>query len=84
MSAVGAVGAWLVYRGYERVGLPLLAVYAVLGMDSLGHYVLAPLSAHSWSMNSTILLEVGAAGLVLIEVVRRSCSVYKKRPVTAR
>lgn len=71
MSAVGGVGALLVYRGRESLGLMLLAVYAALGMDSLGHYVVAPLSAHSSMMNTTILLEVGAAALVLSEVTRR-------------
>jgi hypothetical protein len=48
-----------------------LAVYAVLGLDSIGHYVLAPLSDHTVIMNSTILLEVVAAALVLIEVVKQ-------------
>lgn len=83
MTAVGAVGTWLIYRRFERVGLPLLAAYALLGMDSLGHYVLAPLSAHSMMMNATILFEVTAAALVLIEVVRRACSAYGKRPLTS-
>jgi hypothetical protein len=71
MTAVGGIGTLLVLRGYERIGLSLLAVYAMLGLDSLGHYVVAPLSAHTAMMNSTILLEVGAAGLVSIEVARR-------------
>lgn len=75
MTAVGGAGALLVYRGREWSGLALLAVYAVLGLDSLGHYVVAPLSAHTAMMNATILLEVGAAGLVLIEVARR---LYRK------
>lgn len=35
-------------------------------------YVLAPLSAHTAAMNSTILVEVSAAALVLCEVVRRA------------
>jgi hypothetical protein len=71
MSAIGALGAFLVYRGRESIGLMLLAVYAALGLDSLGHYVLAPLSSHTSMMNTTILLEVGAAALVLFEVARR-------------
>jgi hypothetical protein len=58
-------------RGLRITGLVLLALYAALGLDSLGHYLLAPLSAHSVSMNSTILLEVTAAALVLVEVVRQ-------------
>jgi hypothetical protein len=71
MTAVGTLGALFVYRGREAIGLMLLAVYAALGMDSLGHYVVAPVSAHSSMMNATILLEVGAAALVLLEVTRR-------------
>lgn len=71
MTAVGGVGASLVQRGYESIGLILLAVYAALGLDSLGHYVVAPISAHTAMMNATILLEVGAAALVLLEVARR-------------
>ena len=71
MTALGAAGLLLVVRGYRIAGLLVLAVYAALGLDSLGHYVLAPLSAHSAAMNSTILLEVTAAALVLVEVLRQ-------------
>jgi hypothetical protein len=70
MTIVGVVGWFLASRGYV-VGLALLATYAALGLDSLGHYVLAPLSDHTFAMNATILLEVTAAGLVLVEVVRQ-------------
>jgi drug/metabolite transporter (DMT)-like permease len=72
MTVIGAMGSVLYFRGYRRVGLAILAVYAALGLDSLGHYVLAPLSSHTTAMNSTILMEVGAAALVLCEVVRRA------------
>ncbi|APV48841.1 hypothetical protein BWI17_03600 [Betaproteobacteria bacterium GR16-43] len=70
MSALGFCGWLLVSRGYPVVGLLLVAVYAALGMDSLGHYVLAPMSAHSPAMNATILLEVSAAALVFLEAAR--------------
>lgn len=79
MTALGGVGALLVYRGRESIGLMLLAVYAALGLDSLGHYVVAPLSAHSSMMNTTILLEVGAAALVLLEVARRMFGLVASR-----
>lgn len=70
MTAVGFLG-WLVFRsGFHRTGLVILAVYAIMGIDSLGHYVLAPVSAHSVAMNTTILLEVGAAILLFVESVR--------------
>lgn len=79
MTVVGGIGAWLVYRGRMAMGLGLLAVYAALGMDSIGHYIVAPLSAHTAMMNSTILLEVGAAGLVLLEVARRFYGIMTNR-----
>lgn len=72
MTVVGGIGSVLYFRGHRRIGLAILAVYAALGLDSLGHYVLAPLSAHTAAMNSTILMEVGAAALVLCEVARRA------------
>ena len=71
MTLVGVIGWLLVRRGFRITGLGVLAVYAALGLDSLGHYVLAPLSAHTLSMNSTILLEVTAAALLLVEVMRQ-------------
>jgi len=71
LTIVGVVGWILVTRGYHIAGLLILAVYAVLGLDSLGHYILAPLSEHTVTMNSTILLEVVAAAFVLIEVMRQ-------------
>ncbi|HET6264703.1 MAG TPA: hypothetical protein VFD95_07590 [Usitatibacter sp.] len=71
LTALGAAGLLLVARGSRVAGLLVVAAYAVLGLDSLGHYVLAPLSAHTLAMNSTILVEVTAAALVLVEVVRQ-------------
>lgn len=71
LTLVG-IGGWvLVVRGFARLGFLLLAVYAVFGMDSLGHYVLAPMSEHTLAMNTTILLEVTTAALVLMEVMRQ-------------
>ena len=65
MSAVGLTGWVLLVRGLPRTGLALLVVYAALGLDSLGHYMLAPLSAHSLAMNASILFEVSAAAILL-------------------
>jgi len=70
LTAVGVVGWILIERRFHIAGLALLAVYAALGIDSLGHYALAPMSSHSSAMNATILLEVGAAALVLVEIAR--------------
>ena len=71
LTAVGVAGWLLIKRGHLMSGLVVLVVYAVGGLDSLGHYLLAPLSAHNAAMNSTILLEVTCAGLVLAEVMRQ-------------
>ena len=79
LTIIGVAGWVLVTRGYQLAGLLLLAVYAVLGLDSLGHYVLAPLSDHTVTMNSTILLEVVAAALVLIEVVKQMARQISQR-----
>ena len=72
MTALGLAGWLLFARGWRRAGLAFLLAYAVLGLDSLGHYVLAPMSAHTVAMNATILAEVAAAAVVLLEVVRRA------------
>jgi hypothetical protein len=37
-----------------------------MGLDSLGHYALAPFAAHSIGMNATILGEVASAAVLLV------------------
>lgn len=49
-----------------------LALAAALGLDSLGHYILAPMSSHTTAMNATILAEVVAAALVPLEIARQA------------
>src|SRR5262245_19409644 len=71
MTMVGVVGWLLLSRGRILAGLFTLVVYAGLGLDSLGHYWLAPFSAHTPAMNATILAEVTAAGCLLFEVARQ-------------
>jgi hypothetical protein len=70
MTAVGACGWALLTRNYQIAGALVLAGYAFLGLDSLGHYLLAPFSAHTLAMHATILTEVGAATMVLVQAVR--------------
>jgi|HubBroStandDraft_3_1064219.scaffolds.fasta_scaffold65143_1 Kef-type K+ transport system membrane component KefB len=70
MTAVGLTGWVLLVRGLSRTGLGFLLVYAALGLDSLGHYMVAPLSAHSLAMNASILSEVAAAAILLIYLGR--------------
>jgi hypothetical protein len=66
ITAIGIAGYILIGHGHRFVGLLLVAVYAALGLDSLGHYALAPMSAHTAAMNSTILLEVATAALLFV------------------
>jgi hypothetical protein len=70
VTAVGVFGWLSLARGFTGAGLLLLALYSALGLDSLGHYALAPMAAHTMAMNSSILVEVAAAALVLLEVLR--------------
>lgn len=82
MTALGAVGLLLVIRGLRMAGLLLIAVYSILGMDSLGHYVAAPMAAHTAAMNFTILLEVGTAAVVLIEVLWQAVCLMRHQRTT--
>jgi hypothetical protein len=66
MTVLGFTALLLVVRGVLVLGLVLVLVYAALGFDSLGHYVVAPFSAHTAMMNFTILLEVGCASLLFV------------------
>ena len=63
VTLVGVVGYLLVRRGYQLAGLFVIAAYAALGFDGLGHYGVAPLSAHTVTM---IWLEVATALLLLV------------------
>jgi len=71
VTAVGGAGYLLLRRGQERVGLGLLGVYGLLGLYGLAHYALAPISAHTLTMNLTIGLEVATAVFLLITVAGR-------------
>ena len=70
LTAVGVSGWIFLKKGFHITGLILLLVYAMLGIDSLGHYVVASMGEHTLAMNVTILLEVIAAGLVFFEALR--------------
>lgn len=65
ITSVGALGLFLMRQKFVATGLLLLAVYAALGFDGLGHYALAPLAFHPLMANVTILSEVLAAALLL-------------------
>jgi hypothetical protein len=70
VTAVGAVGIVLFKLRLRLLGLLLIACYAALGFAGLDHYWVAPVSAHSFVMNSTIWLEVAAAATLLVAAVR--------------
>ena len=65
VSAIGAFAVLLLLRGHTKTGLCVAMIYAACGLDSLGHYAVAPFSAHTLAMNATILLEVAFAAVVL-------------------
>jgi hypothetical protein len=66
LTAVGMAGCLLFHRGFQLTGLGVIAVYAVLGFDSLSHYAIAPFAAHTAMMHFTIWLDVAAAALLLV------------------
>jgi hypothetical protein len=70
VTAVGVAGYLLFHRGYQLIGLLVIAVYAILGFDSLSHYVIAPCAAHTAMMHFTIWLDVATAALLLIAAAR--------------
>lgn len=65
ITSVGALGLFLMRKRFMAAGLLLIAVYAALGFDGLGHYALAPIELHPLMANVTILSEVAAAALLL-------------------
>jgi hypothetical protein len=65
-AVVGLAGYLLLRRGYRAIGLVLLAVYGCYGLDGLAHYALAPLSAHTLTMNLSIWFEAATAAALLI------------------
>jgi hypothetical protein len=82
-AALGAAGYLVLSRGLRVLGLLLIALWAALGFDGLAHYSLAPVSAHSLTMNLTIWIEVLAASVLLVAVIwqsRRSLAPSAKAP----
>ncbi len=65
ITSVGVVGLLFMRKKYMATGLLLVAIYAALGFDGLGHYALAPIEFHPLMANVTILSEVIAAALLL-------------------
>jgi hypothetical protein len=70
ITAIGALGLVAARSRFALVGFVLLAIYAALGFDGLGHYALAPVSSHTLAMNLTIWFEVVAAAVLLAFTLR--------------
>ena len=70
-AGIGALGVLFLLRG-RTAGLVLIAIYALLGFGGLDHYTLAPVSAHTLAMNTTIWLETVTAVVLLALIVRRA------------
>jgi hypothetical protein len=80
MTAIGCLGFLLYRRRRSLWGLIALGLYAVTGMGGLLHYTRASFSAHSATMNFTILLEASiAAALLTVTVVIGSHRYMKER-----
>ena len=65
IAALGLAGLLLIRRGLATPGLALVAAYACLGFDGLGHYAVAPIELHTLGANVTILTEVAAGAALL-------------------
>jgi hypothetical protein len=83
VTTLGLFGYLLVRRGHQIAGLCVLAVSAALGFDGLGHYSLAPLSAHTPLMNLTIWLEAASAALLLVAVGRAAAKHFRAKTTAA-
>ena len=71
VTSIGIAGYMLWRTGYHLLGLLLLGVLGMCGLDGLAHYFIAEFSAHTFSMHFTILFEV-IAGVALIVVCARA------------
>ena len=65
VTVVGVAGYSLLTRGHRLAGMLTLTAYGLIGLDGLGHYAVAPLSAHTVTMNVSIWLEVATASALL-------------------
>ena len=69
IASVGFTGYLLYQYGERNFGLVAVLVYGAFGFDGLAHYALAPVSAHTFTMNLTIVLESVTAVLVIAVAV---------------
>ncbi len=81
ITSVGVIGFAFMRSGYTQLGLALVAVYAALGFDGLGHYAVAPFAWHSFGANFTIVSEVVTAGVLLLTTICVMSTQRVHRPV---
>ncbi|MEO5738870.1 MAG: hypothetical protein ABIQ82_15610, partial [Variovorax sp.] len=79
ITLVGVLGFVLIRQRLVAAGLGLVALYATLGFDGLGHYALAPMAWHTRTANFTILSEVVAAALLLTVTLALLVARLRKR-----
>jgi hypothetical protein len=84
VTAVGALGLLLWRQRRQALGLVVLACYAALGFDGLGHYAVAPMAWHTWGANATILTEVAAGAVLLAVTLWTLVSTQRGRRLSAR
>jgi hypothetical protein len=80
ITSIGLVGYLLLRHGYRFIGLVTFAIYAAFGLDGLAHYSLAPMSAHTFTMNLSIWSEAVTAVVVLVAVTVLLIKHFKNRP----
>ncbi|HKA45049.1 MAG TPA: hypothetical protein VKF40_23905 [Burkholderiales bacterium] len=68
-TAIGVLGYVLTRLGHKLVGLGMLTAYAAFGFYGLAHYLRAPLSAHTLTMNVTIWLEAATGAMLLVALL---------------
>jgi hypothetical protein len=84
MTAIGVAG-WLITESrFRLLGLALIAICSVFGFDSIGHYWLAPVAAHSIAMNVTIMLEVACATALFCYTARLFVATFRARALNKR
>ena len=69
MTAAGCLGFLLYRTRRSPFALVVLGLYAAAGLGGLLHYTRAPFSAHTATMNFTILLEASSAAALLAVTV---------------
>lgn len=79
MTLFGTFALVLSRTKHQAIGLALVIIYAICGLDSLGHYWVAPFSAHTTMMNVSILIEVFCAFVLALFAAFEFCKLTLAR-----